>query len=179
MEQNLTKVFQHISTYPSFSTNITTNTPQFNFDLIFVAVSAFQVLKPPRTDAKALPFQKKMIGNKEALLNARINGVNGVPIFESGASTATQVKFTKMDSMQSTFSPADLGAIELTASIINFFTSVSADIFVGVKGSTFSNDVFAVRHYVNKDVANLHCGNYIVGKEGIEEMVGPPRVHNC
>ena len=127
MEQNLTKVFQHISTYPSFSTNNTTTinaNQQFNFDLIFVAISALQVLKPPRTDPKAMPLKNLMIGNREALLNARINGVNGVPIFESGASTASQVKFTKMNSMQSTsttsFSPADLGAVELTASIIDF-----------------------------------------------------------
>ena len=71
-----------------------------------------------------MPLKNLMIGNRDALLNARINGVNGVPIFESGASTASQVKFTKMNSMQSTsttsFSPADLGAVELTASIIDF-----------------------------------------------------------
>ena len=45
--------------------------------------------------------------------------------------------------------------------------------------ATFSNDVFAVRHYVNKDAANLHSGNYIVGPKGIEELVGPPKIHNC
>jgi hypothetical protein len=103
-------------------------------------------------------------------------------VFESGASTAKQIHFRTNPSASdkpTIFTAESLGAVELLASIINFFTCIAADVFVGVRGSSFSTDVFAVRHYLNKDEAIVHGGNYILGKEGIEELVGPPQVHTC
>jgi hypothetical protein len=177
MEQNLTRVFERIETFPAFSTN-----DQFNYDLIFVAVSAYNVERPPRSDPAAAHLKDLMIGNKNTLIHARHHGVfGGVPMFESGAATAKQVRFAKISPSNElvSFSAESLGVIELVASIIDFFTSVTANVFVGVKGSTFSTDVFAVRHYLNKDAAILQGGNYIIGPSGIEELVGPPRVHSC
>lgn len=66
-----------------------------------------------------------------------------------------------------------LGLTDLVASIVDFFTIIEADRFVGVKGSSFSTDLFSVRYYINKG------GNYILGPEGVEEMVGPPPPHSC
>ena len=82
------------------------------------------------------------------------------------------------------FTSESQGVTELTESIINFFTSVAAaPAFIGVRGSSFSTEVFAVRHYLNKDKAALHGENFIIGLGGLEELVGPPswspRVHNC
>jgi hypothetical protein len=197
MEQNLTRVFERIGAFPAFSSvdsnhNDTANVAldqrmptqqhHFNYDLIFVAVSASEVDRPPRTDPKAAHLKDVMIGNRDTLIHARQHGLfGGIPIFESGASTAKQVRFAIIDNNDSsrTFTAESRGVVELVASIINFFTSVSADVFIGVKGSSFSTDVFAVRHYLSKERAELHGGNYIIGPGGIEELVGPPKVHSC
>lgn len=65
-------------------------------------------------------------------------------------------------------SSKSLGITDLVASIVDFFTIIEADRFVGVKGSSFSTDLFSVRYYMGKR------GNYILGPEGVEELVGPP-----
>eukprot|EP00804_Cyclotella_cryptica_P005069 CCRYP_011507-RB/>CCRYP_011507-RB protein AED:0.01 eAED:0.01 QI:94/-1/1/1/-1/1/1/75/501 len=190
-ENNLTKVLERIWEFPPFSVamdrdghNTTANklaSAKFGFDLLFLAVSAYQVEKPPRDDPLAIPLHAIMVENHKTLLNARAHGFHGsVPVFESGAGTAKEVRFWKVNSDNMTsFSAESLGVVELVASIVNFFTSVNADVFVGVRGSSFSTDVFAVRHYLNKDVGNLHGRNYIISPDGIEELIGPPRVHNC
>ena len=179
-EQNLTRVFERIGQYPAFTT-INNGTKHFNYNLIFIAVSTSQVEKPPRTDPIVAHLTNIMIGNNHTLVNARHHGVLGVPIFESGANTAKQVRFQITSNTQSSreFAPESFGVTELTASIINFFTAVTAPTFIGVRGSSFSTDVFAVRHYLNKDEGVLHGGNFIIGPEGIEELIGPPKVHNC
>jgi hypothetical protein len=197
MEQNLTRVFESIGAFPSFfnynknnTDNMSMSSPQqqFKYDLIFVALSASEVEKPPRTDAKAAHLKDVMIGNRMTLIHARHRGLfkDRIPIFESGASTAKKVRFTinhgNNNDLQprETFTAESRDVVELVASIINFFTSVSADVFIGVRGSSFSTDVFAVRHYLSKEVAELHGGNYIIGPGGlIEELVGPPKVHSC
>ena len=185
-EQNLTTVFERVRTFPAFSTtnNATSaNQQHFNYDLIFVAVSALQVEKPPRTDPKAIHLTDIMIGNKNTLIHARMHGVfGGIPIFESGASTAKQVQFTEVNRRNNevtTFSAESQGVVELVAQVINFFTSVIADVFIGVRGSSFSTDVFAVRYYLSKDATPFFSGNYIMSPDGIEELIGPPRVHKC
>ncbi|KAL7487512.1 hypothetical protein ACHAW6_013109 [Cyclotella cf. meneghiniana] len=187
-EGNLTKIFERIWEFPPFSVlmdsdNTTHNkltSIHFGYDLIFLAVSAYQVEKPPRDDVLAIPLRSVMVENKKALLNARNHGLYGhVPIFESGAATAKKVLFRNNHHNITSVSAESLGVVELVASIINFFTSVTADVFVGVRGSSFSTDVFAVRHYLNKDVGSLHAGNYISGPDGIAELVGPPKIHNC
>jgi len=66
-----------------------------------------------------------------------------------------------------------LGITDLVASIVNFFTIVEAERFVGVKGSSFSTDLFAVRYYNGKR------SNYILSPEGVKELVGPPPPHSC
>ncbi len=70
-------------------------------------------------------------------------------------------------------SSESLGITSLVASIVDFFTIVEAERFVGVRGSSFSTDLFAVRYYMGKG------GNYILSPEGVEELVGPPPAHSC
>jgi hypothetical protein len=70
-------------------------------------------------------------------------------------------------------SSESLGITSLVASIVDFFTIIEAESFVGVRGSSFSTDLFAVRYYMGKG------GNYILSPEGIEELVGPPPSHSC
>ena len=70
-------------------------------------------------------------------------------------------------------SSKSLGITDLVSSIVNFFTIIEADRFVGVKGSSFSTDLFSVRYYMGKR------GNYILGPEGVEELTGPPPSHSC
>lgn len=61
----------------------------------------------------------------------------------------------------------------LVAAIVDFFTVVEAEAFIGVKGSTFSLDVFAARYYMGKS------GNYILGIDRMEKLFGPPPIHTC
>ena len=56
---------------------------------------------------------------------------------------------------------------------MNFFTIIEAQKFVGVKGSSFSTDLFAVRYYMGKG------NNYILSPEGVTELHGPPPGHSC
>merc|ERR1712228_160604 len=71
----------------------------------------------------------------------------------------------------------DIGVLELVASIINFFIAVKANIFLGVKGSTYSTDVFSVRYYQQKDEGGGE--NYIVRRDGIVRLYGPAAPHAC
>ena len=67
-----------------------------------------------------------------------------------------------------------LGLTSLIASVVDFFTIIDAERFVGVKGSSFSSDLFAVRYYMGKG------GNYILSRDnGVEELIGPPPSHSC
>ena len=77
--------------------------------------------------------------------------------------------------------------IKLVSSIhiFNFFIAVKADIFVGVRGSTYSTDAFSCRYYQHKEdddmVDSRTSGggeNYIVGPEGIKRLYGPPKSHS-
>lgn len=157
---------------------------QFNYDLIFLAVSAKQLDRPPSKDPRVTHLKDVMIENRMTLIDARNHGLfgGGIPIFESGASTAKQVRFTIDDDDLNHGNLLPRGVVELVASIINFFTAVSADadVFIGVRGSTFSTDVFAVRYYLSKEMAELHgSGNYIVQPGGIIYYLGVGWATQC
>lgn len=81
--------------------------------------------------------------------------------------------YSNTDTTPRLVSCKSMGITDLVASIVNFFTIIEADRFVGVKGSSFSTDLFSVRYYMGKG------GNYILSAEGVEEMVGPPPPHSC
>jgi hypothetical protein len=63
---------------------------QFNYDLIYLAVSAKQLDRPPSKDPRVTHLKDVMIENRMTLIDARNHGLfgGGIPIFESGASTA-------------------------------------------------------------------------------------------
>lgn len=127
-----------------------------------------------------------------------------IPMFESGTEVAKTIQFPRLKPSSTLHfvtenrrkiypqtippknasipespyvSTLDMGVLELVASIINFFTAVKADIFVGVKGSTYSTDVFSVRYYQQKEEGGGE--NYIVGPNGIERLYGPAAPHAC
>ena len=181
MEKNLSAVLESVRLFPPFHES--NSTQQYRFDLVFVAVSKAQVKGQ----------------NKEALDHARVHGLladvtnsserPSIPIFESGTDTAAKVKFPKRSDNSMTSDVPDegspiidtaesFGVPELVASIINFFTAVNADIFVGVRGSSYSTDVFSVRYYQHKEDTG-RVENYIVGTEGIGRLYGPPPPHSC
>ncbi len=81
--------------------------------------------------------------------------------------------YSNMEETQRFVTAKSLGISSLVASIVNFFTIVDSDKFVGVKGSSFSTDLFSVRYYMGKR------DNYILGPEGVKELVGPPPAHSC
>jgi len=194
MENNLTRVFDRLSTYPAFQANDATGI-QFSFDAIFVAISRYQIEKPPGENIRP-PLLDIIKENAQTLEQARNNGLfnhsraGGIPMFESGKGTAEKVRFPSVRSFgydvnSTNFKTADeLGVAELVASIINFFTAVKADIFVGVRGSSYSTDVFSVRYYMQQNLKENSrnsslSGNYLLGPDGIEEVVGSPRPHSC
>jgi len=78
-----------------------------------------------------------------------------------------------MEETQRFVTAKSLGISSLVASIVDFFTIVDSDKFVGVKGSSFSTDLFSVRYYMGKR------DNYILSPEGVKELVGPPPAHSC
>jgi len=136
--------------------------------------------------------------------NNSSSSTTSIPMFESGTEVAKTIQFPRLKpsstlhfvtgnrqkiypqiippkntSIQESpyVSALDMGVLEVVASIINFFTAVKAEIFVGVKGSTFSMDVFSVRYYQHKDEGGGE--NYIVGPNGIERLYGPAAPHAC
>ena len=182
IETNLTRVFEMIRTYPPLiETNSSINS-EYRFDLVFIAVSKEQVDKIPQGKLANNPIP---IENNKTLWNARIHGVfgnennRGIPMFESGTGGASRIQFPKLlhnskyEQNTSAFdTPESLGVLELVASIINFFMIVQADIFVGVKGSSYSTDAFSVRYYQGERE------NYIVGPDqGIERLYGSQEPH--
>ena len=210
MESNLTTIFERLRTYPNFLESSTSNTnatsknndnKQFNFDLVFIALSRANVEKKPAIHI--LPHLVNIMEqNLQAFNHARNYGLFGsdvrheandfktrsVPIFESGEATARMVSFPPIQtsSNQPTnhlpfHSAESFGVVELVASIINFFTLVKADIFVGVRGSTFSTDAFSIRYYLSQEKADgmRRAANYIVGPDGIDELIGPPEALPC
>jgi hypothetical protein len=66
-----------------------------------------------------------------------------------------------------------LGITSLVASIVDFFTVIEAESFVGVKGSTFSTDLFSARYYMGKG------GNFILSPKGLDPLIGPAPPHSC
>ncbi|KAL3771644.1 hypothetical protein ACHAW5_007346 [Stephanodiscus triporus] len=190
MESNLTRVFErceHFTPFLDAENDDGESMRGYRFNLVFIAVSAGQVLQQAdRQDDLGLITNQ----NRDAFLHAREYGLfgrnrMGIPIFESGIDSAANVKFPPTSShgdleggASSQFvSPESLGVLELVASIINFFTAVKADIFVGVRGSSFSTDVFSVRYYQHKNLGRLE--NYIIGPDGIHQLHGPPPPHSC
>jgi len=181
IETNLTKVFEMIRTYPPLiETNSSINS-EYRFDLVFIAVSKEQVDKIPQGKLANNPIP---IENNKTLWNARLHGIfgdennRGIPMFESGTGVASRIQFPKLHSSgheQNTSAydtPESLGVLELVASVINFFMIVQADIFVGVKGSSYSTDALSVRYYQGGRE------NYIVGPDqSIVRLYGPQEPH--
>ena len=190
MEPNLTKVFERCEHFPSFI-DAESNDGEYNrsyrFNMVFIAVSTGQILQQTnREDHMGTIINQ----NRDAFLHAREYGLfggnrMGIPIFQSGTDSAANVKFQttsihgdlKGGAISPSVSPETLGVLELVASIINFFTAVKADIFMGVRGSSFSTDVFSVRYYQHTNVRGLE--NYIMGPDGIQQLFGPPPPHSC
>ncbi|KAL7533806.1 hypothetical protein ACHAXR_005457 [Thalassiosira sp. AJA248-18] len=189
METNLTKVFERLQTFPAL--HDANSSSAYRFDLVFIAVSKDEIEKNTHLKGN---LGSVMNQNRDALYRARSHGLFGsssgnnsskigIPIFESGTDSAAKVQFPRIQSSSSvadnsTFDTAQsLGVIELVASIINFFTLVNADIFVGVKGSTYSTDAFSVRYYQHKEEGGGE--NYIVGPDGIQRLYGPAPPHAC
>mmetsp|Transcript_25298 Transcript_25298/g.39712 ORF Transcript_25298/g.39712 Transcript_25298/m.39712 type:complete len:504 (-) Transcript_25298:343-1854(-) len=174
MEQNLTKVFDHLRGDCSH-----------NVDLLFLAVNIELVIAEPRSTLSS-DLRELALENVIVLNRTRAYGLFGsessvgIPMFESGSRTAENILFPEepMDYSNADITPRlvsskSLGITDLVASIVNFFTIIEADRFVGVKGSSFSTDLFSVRYYMGKG------GNYILSAEGVEELVGPPPPHSC
>ena len=179
IETNLTKVFEMIRTYPPLiETNSSSINSEYRFDLMFLAVSKEQVDKIPQGKLANNPIP---IENNKTLWNARIHGIfgneitRGIPMFESGTDGAMRIQFPRLHNGKQNTSafdtPESLGVLELVGSVINFFLLVQADIFVGVKGSSYSTDALSVRYYQGGRV------NYIVGPDGTKRLYGPQEPH--
>ena len=176
MEPRLSKIFDRIRNFTHLCSNdANLNLTTCSFDAVFLAIGAPQIEETAgRTDLETI-----VIENSETLHEVRAHGVFGnIPIFESGTDSARQVKLHVVSRVNGTSSvkvmPAEhTGVLELVASILNFFTAVEADAFIGVKGSSYSTDVMSVRWYLEKG------DNYIVGPTGIKQLYGPAPPHSC
>ena len=166
MQNNLTKVFEHLKSLPKF-------------DLLFIALNKNNVDIEPDPKQRGFSENLKKVANenRKVLKLIRNHGLFGtIPVFESGVDTAAKIWFSSY-SLATPLSASTLGVTDLVASVINFFTAVNADIFVGVRGSSYSTDVISARYYQSKDKSGLE--NYIVGPEGIERIYGPAPPHSC
>ena len=201
MESNLTKVFERCEHFIPFlghdvNNEMNKTRSKYKFNMVFIAVSTDQILNQPESHYRNDTIDIIMNENRLTFLHARDNGLfGGIPLFESGTDSARNVKFSAIhdddylnNSSHSSSSsgqllhditPESLGGLELVASIINFFTAVKADIFVGVKGSSFSTDVFSARYYQSKSRREGLVESYIIGPDGIQRLYGPPPSHSC
>lgn len=195
MEKSLYFIFELLRTFPPFHDANSTN--GYRFDVAFIAVSREQMesknyghLGPTiEHNLNALNHAREhgLFDQNHSLADSTSGNISRaetrIPIFESGRGTASSVQFPTTGQSTGegpTFdTPDSLGVTELVASIINFFTLVNADIFVGVKGSTYSTDAFSVRYYKQKDADGTWAKNYIVGPEGISRLYGPAAPHSC
>lgn len=187
MEPNLTKIFELCEQYSPFlhpgynDVNNETNNiirSKYKFNMIFIAASVDQILNQPESRYRNDTRDTIMNENRQTFLYAREYGLfGGLPLFESGSDSARNVKFSLHD--DNNITPESLGGLELVASIINFFTAVKADIFVGVKGSSFSTDVFSARYYQSQSRGEGLVESYIIGPDGIQRLYGPPPSHSC
>jgi len=177
MQSNLTKIFESISNLPKF-------------DLLFLAVSRALVDGEPPLRIKNEPNLLRVATENRILLNqTRSYGVwgteqhKGIPILESGISTAAKIEFPVMEQSNhdgSEFVTANsLGVTEIVASLVNFFTALKADAFVGVRGSTFSQDVLSVRYYQHQDSGGGGENNFVVGPFGMQQLFGPAEPLPC
>jgi hypothetical protein len=149
------------------------------FDLLFIALNKNNVDIEPDPKQRGFSENLKKVANenRKVLKLIRNHGLFGtIPVFESGVDTAAKIWFSSY-SFAIPLSASTLGVTDLVASVINFFTAVNADIFVGVRGSSYSTDVISARYYQSKDKSGLE--NYIVGPEGIERIYGPAPPHSC
>lgn len=176
MQSNLTKIFELIGTLP-------------RFDLLFLAVSRAQVDGEPPVEIQDNNNLLRVATENRILLNQmRTYGVwgteehKGIPVLESGISTAAKIEFPVMGQSNhdgSEFETAEsLGVTELVASLVNFFTALKADTFVGVRGSTYSQDVFSVRYYQHQDSGGGE-NNFVVGPFGMRQHLGPAEPLPC
>ena len=182
MPLNLTKIFdESIRTMPKF-------------DLLFIAVSKALVHgKPPELMKQNPRLLQIALENMVTLDQARKYGVfgtkerRGIPMLESGMSTAGKIKFPVMEASNTDGSKVvtaqSLGVTELVASVVNFFTVLQADAFVGVRGSSFSQDVMSVRYYQHLDRGGSGDGggenNFVVGPGGMRQLFGPAEPLPC
>eukprot|EP00985_Skeletonema_marinoi_P011324 scaffold5371_cov190-Skeletonema_marinoi.AAC.2 len=178
MQLNLTKIFDSIRIMPKF-------------DLLFVAVSKALVDgKPPDKMNRYKDLMRIALENKIVLNQARNYGVfgskdqKGIPMLESGTSTTTKIEFPIMEQRNSNglevVTAKSLRVTELVASVVNFFTALEADAFVGVRGSTFSQDVFSVRYYQHQDRGDgVGENNFVVGPNGMRQLFGPAEPLPC
>ena len=133
------------------------------------------------------------VENRVMLENARKYGVfgtkdqRGIPMLESGSSTASKIEFPVMEPGNTdglkVMTAQSLGVTELVASVVNFFTALEADAFVGVRGSTYSQDAFSVRYYQYQDrnAGGNEGGenNFVVGPNGMRQLFGPAEPLPC
>ena len=183
MQSNLTKVFESLRT---------TLSPKF--DLLFLAVSRALVDgTPPEIIQKNPRLMRVATENRILLDQTRHYGAFGtknhrIPILESGTSTASKIEFpviqqkSNNDDGPEFVTAASLGVTELVASVVNFFTALKADTFVGVRGSTFSQDVFSVRYYQHQDSSTGRGGgenNFVVEPLETRQLFGPAEPLPC
>jgi hypothetical protein len=186
IQSNLSSVFESLKSIPKF-------------DLLFLAVNRARIEGPLPDDVENVPSFKKMANDNIALLNqTRHYGLfgteekRGIPILESGTSTASKILFPIMErqttkssssigSNQGFVTAKSLGVVDLVASVVNFFTVLEADVFVGVRGSTYSMDAISVRYYNHQDSSGDDGGvnNLVVGPTGIKQFYGPAEPLPC
>ena len=173
MESNLTKIFESISTLPKF-------------DLMFVAVSRALVDGTPPPQMKRVPDLLRLANENKFLLNQTstygllgTKDRRGIPMLESGTTTAAKIQFPPMKHGAEFLTAKSMGVTELVASIVNFFTALEANLFVGVKGSTYSQDIISVRYYQHQDRGIDVENNFVVGPNGLTKLSGPSERLPC
>ena len=186
IQSNLSSVFESLKSIPKF-------------DLLFLAINRARIDGPLPDNIENVPSFKRMANENIALLNqTRHYGLfgteekRGIPILESGTSTASKIQFPIMErettstsssigSNQGFVTAKSLGVVDLVASVVNFFTVLEADVFVGVRGSTYSMDAISVRYYNHQDSSGDDGGvnNLVVGPTGMKQFYGPAEPLPC
>lgn len=186
MEKNLTRIIQRVSqlyndlTMPQQRVSSSTTIPQ-NISGLFVAVS-----RAGMADTRSSSYQNFKAYADENLrvldrLTKREDESGGLPHFEPLQTDYSVLPiFECGEGILQEFYANNPGVPNhgaLLQSVINFHIAVSADVFVGVSGSSYSTDVLTTRYWLGKG-----RGNYRYTTKGTDlvENGGLPRPHsNC
>ena len=169
MEHNLTKVFNHLETFLS-----SLQEEQGVIDSISIATARAKMETKRTKHAEIADENLSILNRYTKYRNVSVTGdgsentLSGRAMYECG------------DALINTYykeNPASMNYGDILPMIVNFYLLTEAEIFIGVRQSSFSTDVWMTRYYQGKGASNYEYtsdGIFLIENGGL-----PPSHVNC